>query len=330
MRKKLIIITISIMSLILLLTGCSRPEQFNSVRIGMCSDVHLPTMHDSEYRIKTFIDSMKIARPDFIIELGDFGTPAKKYAGLFDIWNSFPGAKYHVIGNHEMDGGYSRQEAVEYRKMKNSYYSFEKKKFHFIVLDGNDPIDENSKGYKQYIGSRQSVWLTEELEKANYPVIIFSHQGLTIYPGGEGDRYGLENGEQIRAILEKHNQQNPGKKVIACFNGHTHYDYAENKNGIWYITINSMSYQWMGEAYKHIKYSTAVDKNFKWIKYTAPHKEPLFTMVEISMEGYIKIEGKQTEWVGPSPWELGYPDSLKKYVRPSISKRNLKFDLNPE
>lgn len=62
----------------------------------MCSDVHLPTMHDSGYRIKTFIDSMKIAKPDFIIELGDFGTPAEKYSGFFDIWNSFPGDKYHV------------------------------------------------------------------------------------------------------------------------------------------------------------------------------------------------------------------------------------------
>ena len=293
----------------------------------MCSDVHLPTMHDSEYRIQTFIDSMKIAKPDFIIELGDFGTPAKKYAGFFDIWNSFPGDKYHVIGNHEMDGGYSREEAVEYRKMSNSYYSFNKNQFNFIVLDGNDPIDENSKGYKQYIGTKQIKWLKEELGKTKYPIVIFSHQGLTTYPGGDGDSYGVENNDQIRKILESHNKQNPKRKVIACFNGHTHYDYAESVNDIWYITINSMSYQWMGDDFMHIRYNDEVDKNFKWIKYTAPHKEPLFTTVEISTEGYIKIDGKQTEWEGPSPWEVNYPDSLKKYVRPAISKRLLKFDL---
>ena len=76
-----------------------------------------------------------------------------------------------------------------------------------------------------------------------------------------------------------------------------------------------------------IRYSDEVDKNFKWIKYTAPHKEPLFTTVEISTEGYIKIDGKETEWEGPSPWEVNYPDSLKKYVRPAISKRLLKFEL---
>ncbi|MCK5458064.1 MAG: metallophosphoesterase, partial [Melioribacteraceae bacterium] len=92
--------------LFLLAISCTSQEKFSTVKIGMCSDVHLPTMHDSEYRIQTFIDSMKIAKPDFIIELGDFGTPAEKYASYFDIWNSFPGDKYHVIGNHEMDGGY--------------------------------------------------------------------------------------------------------------------------------------------------------------------------------------------------------------------------------
>ena len=53
----------------------------------------------------------------------------------------------------------------------------------------------------------------------------------------------------------------------------------------------------------------------------------LFTMVEISTKGTIKIKGKKSDWVGPTPWELGYPEELKKYMRPEISKRNLKFSL---
>ncbi|MCA9731033.1 metallophosphoesterase [candidate division KSB1 bacterium] len=309
----------------LLLFSCK--QHYDTVKIGMCSDVHLPTMHDSEYRITTFIDSMKSAQPDFIIELGDFGTPAEKYAPFFAIWNSFPGERYHVIGNHEMDGGYSKEQAVAYRHMPNSYYTFEKNNFHFIVLDGNDPKSENERGYKQYIGERQIKWLNNELANTKHPVVIFSHQGLTTYPGGEEEDYGVENNDQIRAIFEAHNKSHPAQKVIACFNGHTHYDYAENVNGIWYITINSMSYQWMGEAYEHIRYSEEIDKKFKWLKYTAPHKEPLFTIVEISSQGYIKIHGKQTEWVGPSPWEVGYPETLEKYVRPAISGRYLEFQL---
>jgi Icc protein len=310
-----------------LLSSCSSPQRENVIRFGICSDVHLPTMHDSEYRIQTFIDSMKTAQPDFIIELGDFGIPDPKFKHLFDIWNSFPGEKHHVIGNHEMDGGTSRDEAVSYREMTNSYYSFDKNGFHFIVLDANDKIDQNAKGYKQYIGTEQQNWLKENLAATQLPTVVFSHQGLTISPGAE-ETYGVENFKEIQTIFTTHNNQNPSAKVIACFNGHTHYDYAEQVNDIWYVTINSMSYQWMGDAYTHIRYSEEVDKEFRWIKYTAPHKEPLFATIEISTKGFIKISGQQTEWVGPSPWELGYPDELRKYVRPAISDRVLEFTLN--
>ncbi len=91
-----------------------------------------------------------------------------------------------------------------------------------------------------------------------------------------------------------------------------------------------MSYKWLGDQYQHIRYSDETDKNHPLIKYTAPYKSPLFAVVEISAKGYIKITGKKTEWVGPSPWSLGYPEELKKYVAPQISDRYLKFDLKSE
>lgn len=301
-------------------------KKASSIRIGMCTDVHLSTMHDSEYRITTFIDAMKKEKPDFIIELGDFSTPEPKYAKYFDIWNSFPGDKYHVIGNHEMDGGTSREKAVAYRGMKSSYYSFDKNGFHFIVLDGNDKKNPEAKGYKQFIGAEQLEWFKADLAATKYPVVIFSHQGLAHYSSAD-EEYGVENYKEMQAILEAHNAKNPHNKVIGCFNGHTHYDYAENINGIWYITITSMSYHWLGEKYAQIQYGEEVDKNFKWIKYTAPFKEPLFTVVEISTKGTIKIAGKKSEWVGKTPWEMGYPEALKKYMRPEISERTMKFKL---
>ena len=301
-------------------------KKYNSVRIGMCTDVHLPTMHDAEYRITTFIDAMKKEKPDFIIELGDFGTPKENCAPYFKIWDSFPGDKYHVIGNHEMDGGTSHEAALQYRNLKIGYYSFEKNGFHFIVLDGNDKKDPQAKGYKQYIGAEQKAWFVRDLASSKLPVVIFSHQGLAHYSSAD-EEYGVENYKEMQGILEAHNAKNPSAKVVACFNGHTHYDYAENINGIWYVTITSMSYHWLGEKYAHLQYGEEVDKNFKWFKYTAPFKDPLFTVVEISTKGVIKIAGKKSEWVGKTPWELGYPENLKKYMRPEISKRNLKFNL---
>ena len=303
---------------LIVLQNCAPQKEIKTVKIGMCSDVHLPTMHDSEHRISTFIDSMKIAQPDFIIELGDFGIPKPEYAPYFDIWNSFPGPKYHVIGNHEMDGGTTMEQALAYRNMTSSYYAFEKNGFQFIVLDGNDKQNIDQKGYRQYIGAKQQEWLKQQLHNSTGPVVIFSHQGL-------GPIEGVNNDEEMRAILEQHNLKEKSNRIIACFNGHAHNDSAEEINGIWYIHINSMSYKWLGEEYEHIRYSEDVDKKFKWIKYTAPYKDPLFTIVEISTAGFIKIAGKESEYVGPSPWELGYPEEHKPYTAPRISKRELLF-----
>jgi predicted phosphodiesterase len=288
--------------------------------------VHLPTMHDSEYRITTFISSMIREKPDFILEMGDFATPDPKFAPFFAIWNSFPGDKYHVIGNHEMDGGFTREKTMAFLKLEKSYYSFNKKGFHFIVLDGNDKKNPEAKGYKQFIGEEQLSWFRNDLAGTTLPVVIFSHQGLIEYKGAD-ETYGVENREQVQEILANHNRTHPGKKVVACFNGHTHYDDAVNFNGIWFITITSMSYHWLGENYAHATFGEGIDKNFRWIRYTAPFKEPLFTTVEISAGGTLRIAGKKTEWVGATPWELGYPETQKKYMRPEITKRKLKLSL---
>jgi hypothetical protein len=150
------------------------------------------------------------------------------------------------------------------------------------------------------------------------PVIIFSHQGL-------GTVNGIDNAQEIRAVLEAHNKQTDNNKIIACFNGHSHYDFAEKVADIWYVCINSMAYNWLGEEYAHIRYSEEVDKHFKWIKYTAPFKDPLYTIVEISTEGTIRISGKKSEYVGPSPWEVGYPEVFKPYLAPEIKEKELTF-----
>ena len=309
--------------LLLTLTGFitsasfAKSKSVSTVRIGLCADVHIPTMHDAEHRITTFIEIMKTAKPDFIVDLGDFLTPAPKYAPHFAIWNAYPGPKYHVIGNHEMDGGYSLQQALAYRNMPSSYYAFQRNGFHFIVLDGNDKKSPELKGYQEHMGTQQLAWLKDELAKTVDPIVIFSHQGLGLD--------GVDNAADIRAMLEAHNATANRNKVIINFYGHIHYDRADEINGIWYVCINSMSYKWLGEEYGHIRYSEAVDKEFKWIKYTAPYKDPLFTVVEISTDGTVNIAGKKSEWVGPSPWEVGFPEKDRQFIKPEISARTLRF-----
>lgn len=301
----------------LVVTQLSVAQKDKTIKIGMFADVHVPTMHDAKERITAFMDSMKTAKPDFIIELGDFITPEPKYAYGMELWNAYSGTKYHVIGNHEMDGGCTLARALEYRNMSSSYYSFQQNGFHFIVLDGNDKKTPEAKGYQEHIGETQLVWLKEELMKTKMPIIIFSHQGL--------GKDGVDNAPEIRALLEAHNAKAKKNKIIVNFYGHIHYDRADEINGIWYVCINSMSYKWLGEEYGHLQYGEEIDKKFKWIKYTAPYKDPLYTVVEISTKGTISIGGKKSEWVGASPKDLGYPQDDAAYIVPEIRPKILRF-----
>ena len=128
-----------------------------------------------------------------------------------DIWNSFDGSKYHVLGNHDMDNHmdsikFTQEQSAKYFGMPNKYYSFNKNGFHFIVLDSNDKIDPPENGYPSYIRSKQLKWLKEDLDATRLPVVIFSHQSI--------DR-GLGNGVDVRKIPEVSNRQSEKKKVIA-------------------------------------------------------------------------------------------------------------------
>jgi predicted phosphodiesterase len=173
-------------------------------------------------------------------------------------------------------------------------------------------------GYDRYIGRKQLEWLKQDLAGTGSPVIIFSHQSIE-------DPGGVENAAEVRMILEEANRQSDRKKVIACFSGHHHIDYDTKINGIQYIQVNSMSYVWMGGDYLQVRYSDEIDEQYPFIKYTAPYKDPIFATIEIDSRGIIRITGRESSWVGPVPWELGYPEEERDKTVPGIYSRELEF-----
>jgi calcineurin-like phosphoesterase family protein len=292
-----------------------------NLKFGICADIHKDIMHDSDERLQTFIDKASARDLDFIIQLGDFCRPYDYNRKFLSIWNSYPGKKFHVIGNHEMDGGFSRKDVIRFWNIPEQYYSFNSNGFHIIVLDGNDKNHSKHRaaGYARYIGDKQIKWLKKDLKSTHLPCLVFSHQSL------EKNRDGIENREQIRALLEAENSAAGATKIVACFSGHHHTDYATNINGIYYIQINSMSYKWMGKDWQVVRYSKAIDEKYPYIKFTAPFKDPLFAFVEINAEN-LKIEGKKSTFVGITPKEMGYPERPPNNpVTSVISDRNLKI-----
>ncbi len=284
-----------------------------TIAFGLIADVHKDVMHDADRRLQEFIDRASQKNLDFILQLGDFCRPYNYNKDFLNIFDSYKGDKFHVLGNHDMDGGFSREQTRAYWNMPENYYSFDKKGIHFIVLDGNDPNPSPWSGYNRYIGNTQKQWLIQDLDRNNLPTIIFSHQSLEL----EYD--GIANMEEIRRILEKANEKAGFKKVLCCINGHTHTDYATQINDIYYVQINSASYRWVGGDHKVVRYSKEIDEKFEWIKYTIPYRDPLYTFVQIKHNKII-IEPKTSEFVGPGPREMNLPDTLPNDpIVPTIS-----------
>lgn len=305
--------------LLLIAASCSQQK---TVRFGICADVHKDVMHDADQRLWDFVNEMKKTDVDFIIELGDFMQPQEYNASFLKVWKSFEGPSFHVLGNHDMDNDtgerYLRDHTVSYLDMPARHYSFDMKGFHFIVLDGNDQKNPPQSGYARYMGEEQLEWLRLDLARAKSPVILFSHQSIE-------DPGGVENAAEVRKVLEAAKLSSGKQKVIACFSGHHHIDYSTSINGINYIQINSMSYYWMGGDYLKVRYSEEIDEQYPYIKYTAPYKDPIYATVEVNSKGIIRISGRESSWVGPDPWELGYPEDERDRIAPRITSRELEF-----
>jgi calcineurin-like phosphoesterase family protein len=292
------------------------------VRFGLCADPHKDIMHDADERLRVFIDTVKRDGSEFILQLGDFCCPFPRNRGFLSIWEEYKGPRYHTLGNHDRDGDFEWQQVLDFWGMAHRYYSFDHGGWHFVVLDGNEKKPVNpAPGYPHYIGAEQLAWLRSDLERTAAPTIVFSHQSIE-------DEGGLENRAEVRAVLEQANTAAGWRKVGVCLNGHHHIDFQREINGIQYVQVNSMSYVWLGEKYAHIRYSDAIDKAHPAIKYTAPYKEALFASIELDPQIGMTIHGKQSEYIGPSPWDLGMEEKKgtaldKNIITPRISDRKL-------
>ncbi len=315
MKRKIFKFTVLACASLVMMAGFSacRTTKEKPVRFAIASDFHAPDIPDGEHRVATFIKAANDEKVDFIIELGDFCRLDSASQVYRDLWNSFPGSKYHVIGNHDMDR-YTFEEYTQGMNMPARYYSFDQGDFHFIVLDGNNLFD--GKKYTHYaranyyvdakkrahIDPEQMDWLKKDLAATNKRCILFSHQSI---------EEALNNGAEVRKILEAENQRAGFKKVVMAFGGHNHSNYSKEINGITYVQINSASYVWIGEPTQTEKrYSKEINDRFGGIlKYSMTYTEPLYAIVTLNSKG-ATLKGTDAEFVPPTPKDLNMNDSV--------------------
>lgn len=292
----------AISSLLMSASPSASPTPSKPIRFGLISDVHQDIMHDGVERVSAFIEAMTTAQAEFIVQLGDFCRPLDTNQAFLQAWNRFPRPRHHVLGNHDMDGGAPREQTVAFYGMPSRFHSFLHRGLKFLVLDGNDP-GGSAPGYRRFLAADQLEWLAAEVTRGSEPVLIFIHQALD-HPSG------IENQMKARAILESARYPDGSPRVMAVFSGHHHQDWLQTIHGIRYLQINSASYHWVGDTYAHDSYPEAVLRDHPWIRRTCPYRDPLWAQITIDpIRGILEVEGRSSQWVGPSPSDLGIPIS---------------------
>src|SRR5690625_4653929 len=89
-------------------------KKFSAVSFGVCTDIHQDLYPNVPRRLKKFVDEMQERNADFIIQLGDFCMPYSRNQEIIDIFNQFSNPKLHVLGNHDAEKIFTREEVVEF------------------------------------------------------------------------------------------------------------------------------------------------------------------------------------------------------------------------
>lgn len=215
MRKTL---SLFILFLFLLQVSCSYAEDIVSPPIVIYGDSR--TGHDAHRKI---VDAIMKAKPIAVFHTGDlvqYGFNPEQWTTFGEITSELmaTAAFYPALGNHECDA----QLYFDYFDLPNNerWYSVDIENIHFIVLDSNTDISEDSEQYQ---------WLKADLQKVSdrtkFVIALFHHP-----PFGTGKK--VKGEEELREVLVPLFEQN-GVDIV--FNGHVHAYERSFCNDIYYI-----------------------------------------------------------------------------------------------
>ncbi len=224
-----------------------------SLSFGLVTDVHHADVppagsrhyRDSREKLAQAVATFNQRRLPMVVELGDFvdagaskADDLKYLQEVRMIFETFRGRRHYVLGNHCV-ARLTKEEFLTNCGAENrsGYYSFDRGRYHFIVLDANYRKDGvpyaagNFSWTDTSIPEAQQQWLAEDLGRAkDQKAILFVHQNLD----KEKDAHGVKNAPQIRQILEA------AGNVLAVFQGHMHTGGYEKLGGIHYCTLRAM------------------------------------------------------------------------------------------
>jgi manganese-dependent ADP-ribose/CDP-alcohol diphosphatase len=194
---------------------------------------------------------------DFVVGLGDLiDRDYSSFAKVNSVLDESKNIVYHVTGNHDLSVKKEYIDKVpEQLKLDDTYFSFHKKGWQFIFLNGNEVTFQstdpnivalaeqtvkqlthdkkpNNHNWNGGMSKTQLEWMDNELQKAekkNRKAVLFCH-----YPLLPFGAHSLWNSEEALSILDNYTC------VKAWVNGHNHAGNYILENGIHFITMQGM------------------------------------------------------------------------------------------
>jgi len=230
------------------------------------TDTHIEPELDAAHGCDMCFRKIASLRPEFAINGGDhvydlLGTNARRATSIFDLYDRtqqlLEMPLYHAIGNHDVFGIYAHsgvspsdpgygKKMYEDRLGRRTYYSFDRKGYHFIVLDSIQPTGDRF--WQSRIDDEQLQWLENDLRDtgAVRPIIVVVHVPMvtgyaTFAPKTteqhKYNTYTVDNALDVLPLLERHN-------VLAVLQGHTHVNELVRFKNIDFITSGAVSGNW--------------------------------------------------------------------------------------
>jgi len=234
----------------------AKTDRKAKLSFGIVTDAHFADFvgrgtrkyRESIPKMAECVGLMNDKKVDFLVELGDFkdqGKPVSEKKTLEYLeaiekaYGAFKGPRYHVLGNHDVDSISKKQFMARITNTKipktATYYSFDAKGLHFVVLDANYDAKGADYDHGKFnwtdsnIPPEELEWLKKDLAGSSKPAIVFVHQQLDVKRNT-----GVKNAPAVRKVLQD------SKRVLAVFQGHHHPGHSSRIEGIHYYTLKAM------------------------------------------------------------------------------------------
>ena len=229
------------------------------------TDTHLQPELNAAQGCDQCFKKARTIKSDFVLQGGDhifdgLQVGSSRASSLYDLYGKTEqdlGLKiYHTLGNHDCFGVYPSSGVAESdplygkkmfeERFGKTYYSFDHKGVHFIVLDSIGITSDRA--YEGRVDGAQLSWLKSDLGglPPSTPIIVAIHIPLVTafysyvpVPDPEPKHHGLSvaNAYEVIALFEGHN-------VLGVLQGHTHINERVMWKGVPYITGGAVCGNW--------------------------------------------------------------------------------------